>query len=317
MSEASDISEGNAGAQLPQQTGDSSIEPGHTHEHACLDCGAELTGLYCQTCGQRAHLHRTIGAFWHDLVHGVLHFDAKTWHTLKLLAWRPGELTRRYIDGERTKFISPVALFLFSIFLMFAVFQISGVRSPADMGAPTRSTDALAVRGNSHSQEQDTFVIGETRDGTSLKVRKTGWAWVDHGLAKWHKDPGLMLYKLQSNSYKFSWLLILISIPFVWLLFAGSRRFNSYDHTVFITYSISFMTVVMSLLAILYRTGLPPYAIGAITIVFPPVHLFKHLRGTYGLSVAGALWRLLALLLFIAVIIALFLQIVLLIGIAG
>ena len=37
-----------------------------------------------------------------------------------MLAWRPGELTRRYIDGQRARFISPIALFLFCVFLMFA-----------------------------------------------------------------------------------------------------------------------------------------------------------------------------------------------------
>ncbi|MCJ2180234.1 DUF3667 domain-containing protein [Novosphingobium album (ex Hu et al. 2023)] len=305
---------GDAEIPPPNIPAPNAVDPGHTHERACLDCGTTLTGKHCQECGQKAHLHRTIGAFWHDLLHGVLHFDAKSWHTLKLLAWRPGELTRRYIDGERTKFISPIALFLFSIFLMFAVFQISGVHSPADMGAPTRSTDAAAIHGSSG---KETFVIGEARDGTSLKVRKTGWPWIDKGLAKWHKNPGLMLYKLQSTSYKFSWCLILISIPFVWLLFAGNRRFNSYDHTVFITYSISFITVMMSVLAALYRIGLPPVIVGSIATISPPLHLYRHLRGTYGLTVVGTLWRLVALLLFIALIIALFLQFVLLIGIAG
>ena len=39
----------------------------------------------------------------HDLLHGVLHFEGKIWRTLPLLAWRPGELTRRYIDGERAQ----------------------------------------------------------------------------------------------------------------------------------------------------------------------------------------------------------------------
>ena len=29
----------------------------------------------------------------------------------------------------------------------------------------------------------------------------------------------MLIYKLQTSAYKFSWLLIPISIPFVWLLF--------------------------------------------------------------------------------------------------
>ncbi len=40
-----------------------------------------------------------------------------------MLAFRPGDLTRRYIAGERARFVSPMAAFLFSIFLMFAVLR--------------------------------------------------------------------------------------------------------------------------------------------------------------------------------------------------
>ena len=107
---------------------------GHTHETACLNCGAELDGPYCRMCGQRGHVHKTIGAFLHDLVHGAFHFEGKIWHTLPLLAVRPGELTRRYIAGERARFVSPMALFLFSVFLMFAVFQFVGFGAPSDFG---------------------------------------------------------------------------------------------------------------------------------------------------------------------------------------
>src|SRR5690349_15329269 len=96
------------------------VEPAHgrqgegTHGSTCLNCGEALTGAYCATCGQTAHVHRTLGAIWHDLMHSVLHFDGKIWRTLPELALRPGDLTRRYIHGERAKFVSPFALFLFS-----------------------------------------------------------------------------------------------------------------------------------------------------------------------------------------------------------
>ena len=67
----------------------------------------------------------------------MLHFDGKFWRTLPMLAWRPGELTRRYIDGERARFVSPMALFLFSVFLMFAVFSSAAAahRDRAEHGA--------------------------------------------------------------------------------------------------------------------------------------------------------------------------------------
>ena len=99
---------------------------GHTHEPNCLNCGTLLQGDFCHACGQHAHVHRTLTAFFHDLVHGVLHFEGKIWRTLPMLAWRPGELTRRYVDGQRATFVSPIALFLFSVFLMFATVSFFG-----------------------------------------------------------------------------------------------------------------------------------------------------------------------------------------------
>lgn len=109
---------------------------GHFAEGTCLNCGTGLIGSHCHECGQQAHLHRTIGAFLHDLLHGALHFEGRTWKTLPKLFFKPGELTRRYIDGERTRFVSPMALFLFSIFLMFAIFQMAGISTPTDMSSP-------------------------------------------------------------------------------------------------------------------------------------------------------------------------------------
>ncbi len=45
-----------------------------------------------------------------------------------------------------------------------------------------------------------------------------------------------------------SWLLIPLSLPFMWLLFPFSRRFRLYDHVVFVTYSLGFMTLLVALL---------------------------------------------------------------------
>ena len=67
-------------------------EKGHFHESECLNCGAQLVGSHCHHCGQEAHLHRTVGAFLHDLMHGVLHLDGKIWRTLPMLVLKPGHL---------------------------------------------------------------------------------------------------------------------------------------------------------------------------------------------------------------------------------
>jgi hypothetical protein len=100
---------------------------GHGQEvhGACRNCGTPLQGEFCHVCGQPSHISRTLGDVWHDFLHGVLHFDNRAWRTLPMLAIRPGALTRRYILGERAKFVSPVALFLFTVFVMFFVFAFA------------------------------------------------------------------------------------------------------------------------------------------------------------------------------------------------
>jgi hypothetical protein len=92
---------------------------------ACKNCGAALSGAFCSACGQRAKLHRSLFSLGHEIVHGILHFEGKLWRTMPELFFHPGRLTRRYIDGERAKFISPMGLFLFTVFLMFAVFSMT------------------------------------------------------------------------------------------------------------------------------------------------------------------------------------------------
>ena len=104
---------------------------GHTHERNCLNCEAKLSGPYCATCGQKAHVHRSMRGFAQDFVQGLFNFEGKIWRTLPMLAWRPGEMTRRYIAGERARFISPVALYLFTVFAMFAVLNFTGTLGSA------------------------------------------------------------------------------------------------------------------------------------------------------------------------------------------
>ena len=302
---------------------------------ACPNCGAPVVAPYCGQCGQKAHLHRSLGAIGHDLVHGVLHLDGKFWRTLPLLAWRPGELTRRYVQGERAKFVSPLGMFLFAVFLMFAVLSIYGLSltsldfgtGPVRQGLETARTEVVRQREEARSrraafargevvrsedgspasaadldaeiaaaEERVAAIEGLTADGEAFTVvdmggASTGWARLDKGLVKLNENPGLALYKIQANGYKFSWLLIPLSIPFVWVLFFWTRRFRLYDHSVFVTYSLAFMTLFGAVLTILGFAGAGIPILGTLGILVPAVHMYRQLKQAYGLNWFGALVR--------------------------
>ncbi|CAN5248181.1 DUF3667 domain-containing protein [soil metagenome] len=99
---------------------------------SCANCGAGLKGAFCHQCGQTAHIHRSLLHLVEELLHGLLHFETKAWRTIPLLLFRPGKLTRDYIDGKRTRYVSPLALLLFLIFMMFFVFSLTS----ADTASP-------------------------------------------------------------------------------------------------------------------------------------------------------------------------------------
>lgn len=329
------------------------VEPNHgesSHAHdreRCLNCGMFLSGPYCNQCGQRGHVHRSTMGFVHDILHGVLHFEGKLWHTLPLLFWRPGELTRRYISGERARFFSPLALFLFAVFLTFAVFSAmgSGLNDEGDTaaapdtmtvaqrqsamnevsqnmaddiheterrleaartaGQPTADIESeLATKKRVAQGMTQAFGFGvneageATRpDGVRFTDIKTGVPFIDQLIDKANADPALMLYKLQSNAYKYAWALIPLSAPFLWLLYPFSRRFGLYDHLVFVTFSLSFMLLLLVLSRVAsalfewMNSGFGGVLVLLTLIYYPPIHIYRQLRGAYRSTRIGALIR--------------------------
>lgn len=113
-------------------------------------------------------------------------------------------------------------------------------------------------------------------------------SWLGGFIDKTSKNPELVFYKVKTNAYKFSWALIPISVPFVWLLFPFSRRFRLYDHTVFVTYSLCFM---MLLLIVGSTVELAWPTIASLLFFVPPFHMYRQLKGAYALGRWGALWR--------------------------
>ena len=375
------------------------VEPEHgeaaeAHGQTCLNCGAELAGPYCAQCGQKGHVHRSLRGFGHDLLHSVFHFEGKIWRTLPMLAWRPGELTRRYVHGERARFVSPIALFLFTVFLMFATFSLVGgpfnasapdgddaeaiAEARSDFQAeqaekraelaelraerqrlaaarePTAEIDRrIASREraielserifnqtmNAIAGEEKAEASGRTAGQPAARLTERAKAgsprpkqeiiegdlegapfWLDRAWRHAKENPQLLAYKLQSNAYKFSWALIPISVPFVWLLFLHRRRYRqykAYDHTVFVTYSIAFMSLALIVLSLLRPLGLPEALTGIAIAFVPPIHIYRQLKQAYQLRWWSALWRTFMLLVFAFIASTLFFALLVTIGALG
>jgi hypothetical protein len=296
---------------------------GHTHEKNCLNCGCKLVGDYCHCCGQKAHIHRSLRAFMGDFVAGIMNFEGKFWRTLPMLAWRPGEMTRRYIEGERARYISPVALYLFTVFAMFAVLNLTGTFNPnsasfqaglkediAENQADIVKLEAerkAAAAADKDVAEIDRKIANRKEDIEDSRKVLTGEAFtaseIDEDTPTWVRplveqateNPELLTSKIQDAASKFSWLLIPLSVPFLWLLFPLRRR-KLYDHTVFVTYSLSFMMMLVIAGGLLVAAGAT--AVAGFLFFVPPFHMYRHLKGAYQLGRFSALVRTIALVTF-------------------
>jgi Membrane protein involved in colicin uptake len=366
-------------------------KPGPETHGKCLNCGAQVDGAYCASCGQRTHLHRSLIHIGHDILHGVFHFEGKMWRTIPELFFHPGRLTRRYIDGERAKFVSPMALYLFTVFLMFGVFSfttsnwfdstkdsvagdvieqwkegneaakektdsqleaVSEQLKEEDLTPQRRAElekklnelqsakivmDALAsgdweALKKLESDEQAKRAIDEANakakppkitvdTGSGSTDVNLGWPALqkrlEQGARELKDNPSLAIYKIKIASYKYSWALIPLSVPLMWLLFFWRRDIHLYDHAIFITYSISFMMMFLILLTLAAAFGVSGAIWGTALGIVPPLHLYKQLRHTYKLSRFGAVLRLFLLSIGIWIVLMIFLILLTMIGMIG
>ena len=338
-------------------------------EGNCTDCGQPVDGRFCANCGQPTHVHRSLLHLGEEMLHGVLHFDARIWRTLPLLAFNPGRLTREWVQGRRTRYVSPLAMFLFTVFLMFFAFSFAGgvqpevttTLTPAErtelMGDLEAARVELAAARKAAADtpgseplrlaeyaRQNTVSIMERELGLTQSVTKRSdgfvpgsWQAQVHDAAasgdvdvnlgnealnkritKKLLNPDLAIYKIQQTAYKFSFLLIPISIPFVALLFLWRRGFTLYDHGVFVLYSLTAMSILGMIVSILGTLWGGFAALGGLVFSFGvPVHMFAQLKGAYGLSWFSAAWRTLFLLVFCSLAITLFILAIIMLGLTG
>jgi hypothetical protein len=339
----------------------------------CANCKTPLAGAYCHSCGQVAHVHRSLFHMLEEGVHGVLHFDTKSWRTLPLLFARPGLLTRRYIEGQRARYVSPLALFLFSVFLMFFVFSLldeSDPDSPAktaasvedvrkdlareiedsrklvakrtaqlaqatpedkadaeeelaeaqeDLKANEIALAALSAAPTVNDKGEPTSRFEVARSSTNAALDKAEVNSTHPKLARTIRhavdNPELTLYKLKNSAYKFAFMLVPISLPFLWLMFFWRKGVKLYDHAIFMLYSLSFMSLWFIIIALMATNSWTDGFV-ALAVLYTPIHIFIHVKETYQLGWFSTWWRTIALLIAGAFVSLLFILLILAISLS-
>ncbi|WP_162126091.1 DUF3667 domain-containing protein [Flavobacterium phycosphaerae] len=88
-----------------------------SHSKTCLNCERPTIENFCSFCGQKTDTHKITFKhfFFHDIIHGVWHFEKGIWFTLKAALFRPGKAALDYISGKRIRYYNVFYLILLLI----------------------------------------------------------------------------------------------------------------------------------------------------------------------------------------------------------
>jgi len=101
----------------------------------CDNCGAPLAGEYCGACGQRRARRLDAARVLREGLGQVLDADNAWWTTLRELTLRPGPTVRRYVAGERKRFVNPILYMLSAATVFLVVFKGLGIDIGSVQGA--------------------------------------------------------------------------------------------------------------------------------------------------------------------------------------
>lgn len=225
----------------------------------CRNCGSRLQGPFCSDCGQEARdLDLTLREMLGELLGNLMSFDSRVWRTAVPLLFRPGDLTARYLSGQRVRFVPPVRLY---VFVSIVYFLLLALLSP----------EIDVVRGMSDAPEAETAqeVVEE------LDEPRPPGPVVD--------DPeGLRRRFVQGMSY----LMFLLMPAFgglVKVAYLGRGR-PYLHHLLFSVHFHAFLFALLIVSVLLEASGLGLLGVvgGALPTLAVPVYLFVALRRVYG-----------------------------------
>lgn len=268
----------------------------------CENCGDYVEKKYCPSCGQknvetRQTFPHLVGHFAEDLTH----YDTAFWKTLKHLLFRPGRLTRIYLEGKRQEYVPPVKLY---IFISFITFLIPGLlpdfteKDPKKQEIVKNISITLNETSKSVTSKFDGQVVSSLRELDSLRATPQGQkaGWFDYNNAKidlnfkegkitWQDIGSAFVHTLP----KILFLYMPIFAFWIWL-FHGKRRWYFFDHGIFTLHYFSFLLLLFTLLFILswicFQLGLNQLVsvFVLLYLIYPFFYFFRAHRRMYGES---------------------------------
>ncbi len=91
----------------------------------CANCGTKFDGKFCPQCGQSVtDYDKPFTFIIYTFMGDFFAFDTRFFHTISALLFKPGFLSKEYIEGRRVKYAPPFRSFIFVSFILFLLLQV-------------------------------------------------------------------------------------------------------------------------------------------------------------------------------------------------
>ena len=156
------------------------------HTTICKNCNQQFAGNFCNHCGQAANTHKlSLDYIWHDLQHGLFHFDNGIFYTIKQLLIRPGKTIREFINGKRVRHFKPLSLVVV-LATFYGLLYHYFIGNLYDIKPKNSQKDVISIYENVSRWITDhfaytsfIFIIGATIS-THFIFKKEGYNWAEH-----------------------------------------------------------------------------------------------------------------------------------------
>ena len=253
----------------------------------CLNCGAELSGLFCANCGQEnTELRVSLRRLARDFLAEQLGLESKVPTTLWTLISRPGLLTKEYLAGRRVRSLLPLRLYLSAsvVFFLLMALPFFGNDLNIRMTAPDRAAidSSRADTSAGDTARVVTFGTIDRQKIVSAKPKNGVESFVQQRMKRFDKMSQAEIISYFKTSFvrympNAIFLLLPVFSLLLYLLYRKTGRFFA-EHLIFTLHihAFAFVALIISLFL--------PSFLDIVAPVWILVYLYLALRLVYGES---------------------------------
>ncbi|PJJ53165.1 DUF3667 domain-containing protein [Hymenobacter chitinivorans] len=303
----------------------------HAKLSACANCSysfpAEQPDEFCPRCGQQnQEVSLSLGHVTEEFLEGIFHFDSKVFRTAKLLLFKPGELTKRFLAGHRMPYVPPIRLYIFISFVFFFLLSMSIGHSSSRPSKELMQNNRLRAAADSARQSSSgpaNIIVFDKYDDRiglngmdfrqaeliSLSENPTS-ARIDSAIRSRKLEPTFMrrlmlrqtvrTLDMSPDEMTRKWLknlplLMFVLMPLFALLLKGLYRRQRQYYLSHLIFSIHFHCFVFVLFILNLGVGLftSSDSMDLLLMLLPAVYFFLALRNNFGQSVGKTLAKVL------------------------